>query len=80
MTVPAPTDGPDYKRVRALADAIGYFLWPYSADATGDIKECPFCGSTNTVLESPFGPTLCRSIYYCQDCRNPIERFRSPGE
>jgi len=41
---------------------------------------CPFCGSTNTVLESPFGPTLCRSIYYCQDCRNPIERFRSPGE
>ncbi len=41
---------------------------------------CPYCGSTNTVLENPFGPTLCRAIYYCRDCRNPIERFRSPAE
>ena len=41
---------------------------------------CPFCGSTNTVLESPFGTTLCRSIYYCRDCRNPIERFKPPPE
>jgi ring-1,2-phenylacetyl-CoA epoxidase subunit PaaD len=42
--------------------------------------ECPFCGSTNTRLENPFGPTLCRAIYYCLDCKNPIERFRPPGE
>jgi ring-1,2-phenylacetyl-CoA epoxidase subunit PaaD len=42
--------------------------------------QCPFCGSTNTRLENPFGPTLCRSIYYCLDCKNPIERFRPPGE
>jgi ring-1,2-phenylacetyl-CoA epoxidase subunit PaaD len=41
---------------------------------------CPFCGSTNTVLENPFGTTLCRSIYYCRDCRNPIERFKPPAE
>ncbi len=40
---------------------------------------CPFCGSTNTVLENPFGPTLCRAIYYCRDCRNPIERFKPPA-
>jgi ring-1,2-phenylacetyl-CoA epoxidase subunit PaaD len=39
---------------------------------------CPACGSTNTVLENPFGPTLCRAIYYCKDCRNPIERFKPP--
>ncbi|MDR7450277.1 MAG: 1,2-phenylacetyl-CoA epoxidase subunit PaaD [Armatimonadota bacterium] len=42
--------------------------------------ECPFCGSTNTTLENPFGPTLCRAIYYCLDCRNPIERFRPPAD
>lgn len=42
--------------------------------------ECPFCGSTNTVLENPFGTTLCRAMYYCVDCRNPIERFRPPGD
>jgi ring-1,2-phenylacetyl-CoA epoxidase subunit PaaD len=41
--------------------------------------QCPFCGSTNTRLENPFGPTLCRAIYYCLDCKNPIERFRPPG-
>lgn len=40
--------------------------------------ECPFCGSSNTVLENPFGPTLCRAIHYCNNCRNPIERFKSP--
>jgi ring-1,2-phenylacetyl-CoA epoxidase subunit PaaD len=41
---------------------------------------CPFCGSTNTTLENSFGPTLCRAIYYCRDCRNPIERFKPPAE
>jgi len=41
--------------------------------------ECPFCGSTNTVLENQFGPTLCRSIHYCNNCQNPIERFKSPA-
>jgi len=41
--------------------------------------ECPFCGSTNTVLENQFGPTLCRAIHYCNNCRNPIERFKSPA-
>jgi len=41
---------------------------------------CPFCGSTNTALENPFGPTLCRAIYYCRDCHNPIERFKPPLE
>jgi ring-1,2-phenylacetyl-CoA epoxidase subunit PaaD len=46
----------------------------------GAAVACPFCGSTNTVLENPFGTTLCRSIYYCQDCRNPIERFKPPPE
>lgn len=45
----------------------------------GKSVQCPFCGSTNTRLENPFGPTLCRSIYYCLDCKNPIERFRPPG-
>ena len=37
---------------------------------------CPFCGSRETVLESGFGPTLCRSIHFCQACRNPFEGFK----
>jgi ring-1,2-phenylacetyl-CoA epoxidase subunit PaaD len=38
--------------------------------------ECPFCGSENTVLESAFGPTLCRSTHFCRSCRNPFEAFK----
>lgn len=38
--------------------------------------KCPYCGSTDTVLESPFGPTACRSTCYCRGCRNPFEQFK----
>lgn len=38
--------------------------------------ECPLCGSRNTVMKSPFGPTLCRSIHYCNDCLNAFEQFK----
>lgn len=40
------------------------------------VAECPYCGSRNTALENPFGPTLCRSIYHCADCRQPFEQFK----
>ena len=39
--------------------------------------ECPFCSGTHTRLENPFGPTLCRAIYYCPDCRQPFEHFKA---
>jgi ring-1,2-phenylacetyl-CoA epoxidase subunit PaaD len=34
---------------------------------------CPLCGSRDTVADSPFGPTPCRSASYCNACRNPFE-------
>jgi ring-1,2-phenylacetyl-CoA epoxidase subunit PaaD len=37
---------------------------------------CPYCGSTRTVLENAFGPTLCRAIYHCAACRQPFEQFK----
>jgi len=40
------------------------------------IAECPFCGSRDTTLENPFGPTLCRAIYHCAACRQPFEQFK----
>jgi ring-1,2-phenylacetyl-CoA epoxidase subunit PaaD len=40
------------------------------------VAECPFCGSRNTVLESAFGPTLCRTTHFCRACRNPFEGFK----
>lgn len=40
------------------------------------IATCPYCASRNTALENPFGPTLCRAIYHCGDCRQPFEAFK----
>ncbi len=37
---------------------------------------CPYCGSHNTTLKSPFGPTLCRSLHYCNACRQAFEGFK----
>ena len=39
--------------------------------------ECPFCGSSATALENAFGPTQCRSIRHCPDCRQPFEAFKA---
>jgi ring-1,2-phenylacetyl-CoA epoxidase subunit PaaD len=38
---------------------------------------CPFCDSRDTRLESPFGPTMCRSLYYCHSCKQPFEKFKA---
>ncbi len=37
---------------------------------------CPFCGSNETRLDSPFGPTRCRMIYYCESCKNSFEHMK----
>jgi ring-1,2-phenylacetyl-CoA epoxidase subunit PaaD len=37
---------------------------------------CPFCGSPRTRLENAFGPTLCRAIRWCPDCRQPFEQLK----
>jgi ring-1,2-phenylacetyl-CoA epoxidase subunit PaaD len=37
---------------------------------------CPYCHSDNTTLRSPFGPTLCRSLHFCNDCRQMFEQFK----
>jgi len=38
---------------------------------------CPWCGSTDTRLENLFGPTPCRSLRYCNACRQPFELFKT---
>jgi len=38
---------------------------------------CPFCGSMHTRMEGEFGATLCKQLFYCDDCRQSFERFRT---
>ena len=37
---------------------------------------CPLCGSRRTTLENAFGPTPCRTIRHCADCRQPFEAIK----
>ena len=38
---------------------------------------CPWCGSADTTLENLFGPTLCRTLFWCSRCRQPFEQFKA---
>ena len=52
---------------------------PYTVEFELDVLNdtaCPFCGSRNTTLKSPFGPTLCRSLHYCNNCLQAFEGFK----
>jgi ring-1,2-phenylacetyl-CoA epoxidase subunit PaaD len=37
---------------------------------------CPWCESGRVVMDSIFGPTQCRSLFYCRDCRQPFEALK----
>lgn len=37
---------------------------------------CPQCKSTNTKLISEFGSTACKSLYQCNDCKEPFDYFK----
>lgn len=49
---------------------------PSTATSTGPTDaECPYCGSTETKREHPKGPSLCRSMHFCERCQQPFEKF-----
>jgi ring-1,2-phenylacetyl-CoA epoxidase subunit PaaD len=37
---------------------------------------CPICASPDVVMDSLFGPTQCRSLYYCRSCHQPFEALK----
>jgi ring-1,2-phenylacetyl-CoA epoxidase subunit PaaD len=58
---PAPTADDDLVPLRRRADVV----------------RCPYCKSGNTELRSEFGSTACKSIRFCNDCRQPFEQFKA---
>ena len=64
------------ERMRATARATlarEYTVVLRSAD--GSLR-CPVCGSRDVAEQAMAGPTRCRSISWCDDCRNPVEVLR----
>jgi ring-1,2-phenylacetyl-CoA epoxidase subunit PaaD len=54
---------------------------PPSGDFVEDIDIlehaiCPRCNGDDTQLKNTFGPTLCRSIHYCNQCHEAFEQFK----
>jgi ring-1,2-phenylacetyl-CoA epoxidase subunit PaaD len=62
---------PHLRGGRALPTIDGAGMSPAAA------VPCPYCGSSRTTLENVFGPTQCRSIRHCADCRQPFEAFKA---
>ena len=50
---------------------------PKLVQLQANVFRCPYCGSTETRLENIFGPTPCRSLRYCDSCRQPFEQFKT---
>jgi ring-1,2-phenylacetyl-CoA epoxidase subunit PaaD len=50
---------------------------PKLVQLQANVFRCPYCGSTQTRLENIFGPTPCRSLRYCESCRQPFEQFKT---
>lgn len=61
---------------RAALRAAGFAPPVLDGDDLLPVAECPYCSSRNTTLDNPFGPTLCRAIYHCDDCNQPFEQFK----
>ena len=43
----------------------------------GAAVTCPFCGSRDTDTRSDFGSTACKSLHFCNGCRQPFEHFKA---
>lgn len=64
-------------KASGFAPPSGAAAGPNAVIALAPAARCPYCDSRRVVLENAFGPTLCRSIYYCTECRQPFEQFKS---
>jgi ring-1,2-phenylacetyl-CoA epoxidase subunit PaaD len=58
------------------AGATGLRKAGIAAPAEPSAVRCPYCASARVGMDSLFGPTLCRSLFYCRDCRQPFEAFK----
>jgi ring-1,2-phenylacetyl-CoA epoxidase subunit PaaD len=47
-----------------------------SEESSKRIIYCPQCNSSNTKCISEFGSTACKSLYQCNDCKEPFDYFK----
>jgi ring-1,2-phenylacetyl-CoA epoxidase subunit PaaD len=84
----APAWTTDWMSPRGKASLSGYGIAPPAQqviDISGISRKaspavvvaCPHCGSRHTRLVSQFGPTACKALYRCGDCKEPFDYFKA---
>ncbi|HET8770419.1 MAG TPA: 1,2-phenylacetyl-CoA epoxidase subunit PaaD [Gemmatimonadaceae bacterium] len=85
-TVLAPAWTTDWMSDEAKEKLRAYGIAPPGRTAGDDLVTltrrrttvaCPFCGSTDTRLQSEFGSTACKAIHVCNACRQPFDEFKA---
>jgi ring-1,2-phenylacetyl-CoA epoxidase subunit PaaD len=80
LTVLAPAWTTDWITDEAKEKLRAYGIAPPEAGGSGSDQmravDCPFCGSSETRLESAFGSTACKALYVCSGCMQPFEHFK----
>ncbi len=64
---------------RALSE---YGIAPPAVRGSGPVAlslsvRCPQCGSPRTRESSRFGSTACKSLWVCDECREPFDHFKA---
>ena len=67
----------DTSRLSGHARAVMASDFTVSVAVPGKPSECPRCGATALVEQSPFGPTRCRAVHRCAACNEIVEVLRA---
>lgn len=85
-TVLAPAWTTDWMSLEAREKLRAYGIAPPGRAEGGDqvtltrrrtVVPCPFCGSTDTRMQSEFGSTACKAIHVCNACLQPFDEFKA---
>jgi ring-1,2-phenylacetyl-CoA epoxidase subunit PaaD len=72
--------------LEARAKLKAYGIAPPGRAETGGLVQlmrarqsaaCPYCDSRDTEVRSEFGSTACKSVNWCNSCRQPFEEFKA---
>ena len=60
---------------RIAPSAVDFMAREYAVAIRSSLTDatCPICDNAALEHRSDFGPTPCRSVEWCPECRNPIE-------
>ncbi len=67
----------DWMTTEAKAKLEAYGVAPPGPVALALSVRCPQCGSLDTRESSRFGSTACKSLWVCQECREPFDHFKA---